>query len=117
MILPQIALGTASALQHAKSMTQTMTPNTARMRETLDASDGLIHAKPLSFALAEKMQRPQAQSEVKALCAEAQKTGASLQTLARAAHPDLSPDLFDPAATMGHAPDAARSFALRVQDI
>lgn len=117
MVLPQIALGTASALQLAKSMTQTMTPNPERMRETLNASGGLIHAEALSFALAAKMPRPQAQAEVKALCAQALEHGAPLATLARAAHPDLDADLFDPTAAMGHAPQAARAFAVRVRSI
>lgn len=115
MILPQIALGTTSGLQHAKAMVEGMSPNTARMGETLGANGGVIHAEALSFALAAQMPRAQALAEVKALCAQAAETGTSLRKLALQAHPDLPAALFDPACAMGHAPQAARNFARRVQ--
>lgn len=115
MVLPQIALGTASALQHAVTLSQTMGPNTARMTGNLNANLGLIHAEALSFALARSMPRPKAQSTSKALCREAQETGVELETLARAAYPDLPDDLFDGAASLGLAPQAAADFAARAK--
>ncbi|KIN73612.1 lyase family protein [Sulfitobacter guttiformis] len=115
MVLPQIALGTASALQHAKAVSGTMTPDTVRMRATLDSGLGLIHAEELSFALAQKMPRPQAQAETKTLCRQVQDTGAELETLARTAHPDLPPDLFDPARSLGLAPQEAQDFVARAK--
>lgn len=115
MILPQIALSTASALQHALALTETTTPCTDRMRAALDGGLGLIHAEALSFALAAQMPRPEAQAATKALCKAAQDTGTPLPDLARADHPDLPPDLFDPSAQMGDAPAAARAFADRAR--
>jgi 3-carboxy-cis,cis-muconate cycloisomerase len=115
MVLPQIALGAACALQHAKTLTAGMQPDPDRMAKTLDGTLGLIHAEALSFALAAKMQRPQAQAETKALCAEAQTRQTPLETLARAAHPDLAADLFDAAQGLGLAASDASTFVLRAK--
>lgn len=115
MVLPQIALGAACALQHAKSLATGMTPNTDRMAQTLGGGLGLIHAEALSFALAGKMHRPAAQAETKALCRTAQETATELEVLARTAHPDLPDGLFDAAQSLGLAPAEARAFATRAQ--
>jgi 3-carboxy-cis,cis-muconate cycloisomerase len=115
MVLPQIALGTASALQHAVALSQTMGPDATRMTGNLNANLGLIHAEALSFALARNMPRPEAQSASKALCREAQETGVELEMLARAAYPDLPADLFDVTAALGQAPQAALDFADRAK--
>jgi 3-carboxy-cis,cis-muconate cycloisomerase len=117
MVLPQIALSAASALQHAKSLTKSMSPDTVRMASTLNGGLGLIHAEALSFALAAKMHRPQAQALTKELCRAAQDKGVSLETLAREAHPDLPKDLFDPTQALGLAPQEARAFAARAQEL
>ena len=92
-----------------------MTPNTAKMVATLEGGLGLIHAEALSFALAAQMQRPQAQAVTKALCKQAQQEGGELRDIALAAYPDLPAELFDPAQSLGLAPDEARAFALRAK--
>ena len=115
MILPQIALGTACALQHAKTLSESMTPNTGKMADTLNAGLGLIHAEALSFALAAQMQRPQAQAMTKALCRQAQEEGRELEEIARAAYPDLPQGLFDAAQSLGLAPQEAQAFVARAK--
>ncbi|MEP1765443.1 MAG: lyase family protein [Sulfitobacter sp.] len=115
MVLPQIALGTASALQHGKKLTQGMAPDTGAMAETLANSQGLIHAEALSFALTSKMQRPKAQAEANALCAAAFAQNTALSVLAFAAHPDLPKDLFEVTPSLGLAPQEALAFARRAK--
>ena len=115
MILPQIALGAACGLQHAKALAQGMTPDTARMARNLEGGLGLIHAEALSFALASTLPRPQAQVETKALCRAAQETGTPLETVARAAHPGLPAALFHADQSLGLAPQEARAFAARAR--
>jgi 3-carboxy-cis,cis-muconate cycloisomerase len=85
------------------------------MRLNLEQGLGLIHAEALSFALAAKMPRTDAQAETKRLCALAVKTGRPLADIAQAAFPDLPTGLFDAAAQMGQAPVEARAFAERVR--
>ncbi len=115
MVLPQIALGTACALRHARALAAGMAPDAARMAQTLARSQGMLHAEALSFALAAKMHRPQAQAETKALCRAAQAAGAELEQIARAAHPDLPADLFDPVHALGQAPAEALAFVARAR--
>lgn len=115
MVLPQIALVTACALQHAKGLSGSMTPNTDKMTETLEGGLGLIHAEALSFALANTMQRPQAQSVTKSLCRQAQEESVELEHIARAAYPDLPSGLFDSAQSLGLAPHDARAFVARAK--
>jgi len=113
MILPQIALCTAAALEAAGALVASITPDTGRMAQNAGGL-GLIHAEALSFALDRDMARPEAQAATKALVAQAVSEGKSLAELARAAHPGLPEDLFDPRAQMGLAPADARAFAKRV---
>lgn len=115
MVVPQITLSCAASLQHARALAEGMKPDAARMARNLQSGLGLIHAEALSFALARRMPRPQAQQEVKALCRQAMESDTPLGTLARAAYPDLPGDLFDPAAQMGQAPAEARAFAARAR--
>jgi 3-carboxy-cis,cis-muconate cycloisomerase len=115
MILPQIALCTACALQHARILSDHLVPDEKQMARTLQQSQGLVHAEALSFALAQTMTRPKAQALTKELCKEARATGVPLETVARRAHPDLAPDLFDPTQSLGCAPQDARAFVARVQ--
>ncbi len=115
MILPQIALVSACALQHAKALSSSMKPNTDKMAETLEDGLGLIHAEALSFALADTMQRPQAQTVTKSLCRQAQEEGVELEDIARAAYPDLPTGLFDAAQSLGLAPLDARAFVARAK--
>lgn len=114
MMVPQMALSLAAALQHAKALSAGLAPHPVQMRGTLDGNLGLIHAETLSFALAEIMSRPDAQAACKALCLEARKSQTPLPKLALADYPDLDAAIFDPAASMGDAPAQALSFATRV---
>ena len=60
------------------------------------------------------MPRPEAQAIVKALCTE----DAPLQEAATARFPDLDlADIFDPAASLGTAPDEARAFAEKAAEV
>ena len=112
--LPQLVLGSASALRHAVALTGGMRPDIARMRANLDSGAGLIFAEALSFALAGAMPRPQAQATTKELCQKVMAEGSDLKTVAQAAFPDLDETVFDPERQLGTAPDDALAFAARV---
>jgi 3-carboxy-cis,cis-muconate cycloisomerase len=114
MVLPQIMLSGAAALEHAKTLSVQMTPQIVQMESALDGL-GLIHAEALSFALTEFMPRPDAQAATKQLCADAQETGNDLASLALAAYPAISPSTFQPRDQLGHAPDQARAFVSMVK--
>ncbi|MEX0311615.1 MAG: lyase family protein [Tateyamaria sp.] len=113
MVLPQMALCAASALEIANTVAEGLEPVADRMHAHLKGHDS-IHAEALSFALAKQMPRPDAQAETKALVAEAAVQHISLQEVARRKHPDLPAALFDPQAQLGTAPSEARAFAKRV---
>jgi 3-carboxy-cis,cis-muconate cycloisomerase len=111
LTLPQLVQSCAAALTHAQTLGTSMGPNATAMRANLDATDGMLLAEALSFALAGDMPRPDAQARVKTLCAEARETGQSLRDLALASYPDLPETLFDPAHNLGSAPQEASTFA------
>jgi 3-carboxy-cis,cis-muconate cycloisomerase len=79
--LPQMAVTTGAALNHAIAVVETLEVDATRMRANLDASNGLILAEAATFALAEHMPRPQAQALVKKACGEVAKPGQSLTKL------------------------------------
>lgn len=114
MVLPQIMLSGASSLEITKKLGAEMAPRPAHMKDALGGS-GLIHAEALSFALAESMPRPDAQTATKELCRTAIETGRDLASVALAAHPSIDPATFQPAKQMGHAPQIARDFAAAVK--
>jgi len=116
MVLPQIALCTASALETACAIAQSMTPNTARMAFNVEGL-GLVHAEALSFALAGQMSRPDAQARTKELVSEAHRSATPLAEVACAKYPDLSASLFQAETQMGNAPATARAFARRVDSL
>lgn len=115
LVLPQLCLGLAAALSHAKTLAAGVAPRPVQMHEALDGGLGLIHAEALSFALAEILPRPEAQRVTKALCLEAREKQVPLAKIARADYPDLPEDLFDPAAQMGRATADAKGFAARAK--
>jgi 3-carboxy-cis,cis-muconate cycloisomerase len=117
LVLPQIVLSTASALQLALTLAGDLEPDLARMAQGVTGGLGLMQAEALSFALAGKMPRPAAQAEVKRLCARALAESRSLPELARAAHPDLPAEAVDPLAQLGQAPQTARDFAARADNL
>ncbi|WP_375550228.1 adenylosuccinate lyase family protein [Rhodophyticola porphyridii] len=110
--LPAMVAGAAKALALAADLAETLTPDTARMASNIADPLELIHAEAYSFLLAERISRPEAQSAIKALCAEAQTCGAPLGDLLARDFPDL--DLAparDPRRALGHAPAEARAYA------
>lgn len=113
LTLPQMCLGLGRALAVAQDLAVSLSPDAARMRAAIDGGGGLIFAEALSFALARHMPRPQAQAEVKALCATARAEAQPLSALAAARWPEFDlASVFDPARQMGTAPDEARAFAV-----
>jgi 3-carboxy-cis,cis-muconate cycloisomerase len=115
MVVPQLALSLASALQHAKTLSAGLTPHPVQMHSALEGNLGLIHAEALSFALAQLMPRPQAQAKAKALCLDARDKRIPLPQLAMADYPDLPADLFEPTTGMGLAASEAHAFAARAK--
>lgn len=115
LAVPQLALSLASALQHGKALVSGLTPHPVQMHSALTSSMDLIHAEALSFALAETMPRPEAQSVTKRLCRDAQEKQIPLGDLARADYPDLPEGLFDPARQTGHATTEAEAFVARAR--
>ncbi|MBE9552594.1 MAG: 3-carboxy-cis,cis-muconate cycloisomerase, partial [Proteobacteria bacterium] len=81
LTLPQMAVATGAALNHAIAVIETLEVDTARMRANLDASNGLILAEAAAFALAEHMPRTEAQALVKEACGEVARTGRPLMEI------------------------------------
>ncbi|ETX30895.1 lyase family protein [Roseivivax isoporae] len=111
LTLPPLCLALAAALERGAEMAEALAPDAEAMADTLARSRGLLAAEALSFALAERMPRPEAQDAVKALAREVAAHGTDLGSAAHARWPDLDPALFDPARQLGAAPDEARAFA------
>ena len=110
MVLPQVALSCAAAINVATSIVEGWSPNVDAMAAKFGGLGG-AHAEALSFALAARMTRPEAQTATKALIADAIAQQKPLADVAYATYPDLPKDLFDPAAQLGAAPAQARTFA------
>lgn len=110
LTLPQLVMATGRALAAASDCLAAMSPVPERLAAVLDDGSGLIHAEALSFALARRMPRPEAQKAVKILAQEVRETGGSLLVLAAERWPDLG---FDPGESLGTAPAEARLFASR----
>lgn len=115
LTLPQLCLGLASQLHHMQNLAASIRPNTQIMAANLDATGGFLMAEALSFALTDRMPRPEAQQAVKTLCQQARETSAPLMDLARKTWPDLPEALFDPIAQIGTAPQDARRFADQIK--
>jgi 3-carboxy-cis,cis-muconate cycloisomerase len=109
LALPQLCILTGRALTLAQDLSQRLAPDPQAMARGLAADGNLIHAEALTFALTQRMPRPEAAEAVKALAAEVRATQGDLIALAQTRWPDLSltPDL-------GTAPDEARAFAAKV---
>jgi 3-carboxy-cis,cis-muconate cycloisomerase len=106
LTLPQMCISTGRALELAGDLATRVEPDPAAMARVLAADAGTIHAEALTFALAARMPRPEAEVAVKRLCAEALQTGTDLQALAARDWPDLSVPM-----AVGEAPAEARAFA------
>lgn len=70
--LPEIVSLTAGALHHLTEIVPRLEIDTAKMRENLEFTRGLIYAEAVSMALANKMGRSQAHEIVEAACRKAQ---------------------------------------------
>ncbi len=113
LTLPQMCMIAGRALALATEQAQTISPIPDRMLAAIDDGTGLIHAEALTFALTDRMSRPDAATAVKALCAEVQRGGGSLIDLAEARWPDAGLAVrLKPERQMGQAPAEARRFAL-----
>lgn len=108
--LPQLCILSAKALALATDLTGRIQPNPDAMQQGLDANHGVIFAEALTFALAARMPRPEAQARVKAMCAEAA-TGKQLLVVAGWYYPDIDWLQTLRAAMLGQAPAEARAFA------
>ncbi len=78
MILPRMAVNTATSLRHAVETVETLAVDSARMRRNLDASNGLLLAEAMSFALAAHMPRAEARTLVATACKAVAATGLPL---------------------------------------
>ena len=116
--LPQICMATAKALALALDLARELQPDAAAMEARLSAGNGLIYAEAISFKLAETMPRPEAQDQVKRLCAQALKQGCSLPQLVAQKYPDTDwSAIATPTAQLGDAPGQARAFATLVRQL
>ena len=112
--LPQLILLTGRALSVAEELAKTLKPNPAAMTAAIEATQGMVFAETLSFALAKDMPRAEAQAQVKTLVAEASRTNQNLKRAVEISHPDLNVDeVFDASLHLGTAPNDAHSFAQR----
>lgn len=110
--LGQLVILTARSVALATEVAEGLTPNPERMESHIKATNGMIFAEAVSFALTSKMSRPEAQVETKTLIARALKTGLTLQEVAIEAHPDLDhAQIFQPSEQLGTASEDARAFA------
>ncbi|TQV82284.1 3-carboxy-cis,cis-muconate cycloisomerase [Denitrobaculum tricleocarpae] len=76
--LPQMVVSTVVSLKHALYLIENLEVNAKRMRSNLEISNGLMLAEAATFALAEHLPRPEAQTLVKQCCHEAAASGLNL---------------------------------------
>jgi 3-carboxy-cis,cis-muconate cycloisomerase len=112
LTLPQLCLSTSRMLSLACECLTALRPDPAAMARPLTTGAGLIHAEALTFALAQSMPRPEAQTLVATLCQTALTTGTPLATLVAERFPTLP---WPPAAPTGAAPAEARAFAAQAR--
>jgi 3-carboxy-cis,cis-muconate cycloisomerase len=108
LALPQLVVAAGRVLDILGTLE--IAPDADILRAPVEATDGLIHAEAVSFALAQDMSRPDAQAKAKDLALEVRAKGGNLIEAA-----GLDPAAFTPEAQWGEAPDLARSFAAKVQ--
>lgn len=115
LTLPQLCISTGRMLGLALDLAGRLVPDPAAMARAIDDGTGLIHAEALSFALAGRMPRPEAQALVKALCREAEATGTNLAALAARDFPGTDWVGLLSQQSLGQAPAEARAFARAVR--
>jgi 3-carboxy-cis,cis-muconate cycloisomerase len=116
--LPQVCLACGRSLQLAISMVTGLRPVAERMHENLQGRNGLIHAEAISFRLAELMPRPDAQAQVKQLCADAVTQECDLLSLLARDYPQIDwQAVTAPPAQLGDAIAQARAFVAAVRKL
>lgn len=115
LALPQLCLGAMAALTIGNDLSAAISPNETALSAQITATNEMIHAEALSFALAKTMPRPEAQAAVKQLCQEAMATGSNLIALAQTQYPSINAAQFGSAHQMGTAPEQAHAFAARAK--
>ena len=116
--LPQICMASAKALSLALDLARELQPNADAMEAHLSSGNGLVYAEAISFKLAETMPRPEAQDQVKRLCAQALEQGCLLSQLVAQNYPDTDWSVIaTPAAQLGDAPQQAHAFVTRVRQL
>ncbi|WP_420862911.1 class-II fumarase/aspartase family protein [Algirhabdus cladophorae] len=112
MSLPQMCLGTGTALKQALDLITGLQPMPQAMRANLENGLGLIYAESLTFLLAKSMRRPEAQEAVKTLCQRSIAEAIPLAELAASTWPDLDlATAFQPHSTWGNSALDAKRFA------
>lgn len=112
--LPQLCVAAGGATRHAQALAGSLRPDPARMAANMAATGGMMMAEAATFALAERMPRPEAQAVVKKACADAAAKGVGLADALAEAAPESGVDwerALDPAAWLGEAPRIADRFA------
>ena len=113
--LPQICMACSQGLKIASKLVGEMRPDAAAMLANLQGRHGLVYAEAISFQLAQAMPRADAQSQVKALCAEALQQDVDLVELVARKFPDTDwSEICAPQKLLGEAARQARAFARRV---
>jgi 3-carboxy-cis,cis-muconate cycloisomerase len=111
LTLPQSCILTSRGLAIVADLVDRMDVDAEAMHESMEAGGGLIHAEALTFALARRMPRPEAQVVVKELCREVERTGIPLPALAAREWPDEDWNKRLSSDGLGQAPAEARAFA------
>ncbi len=114
MTLPQLCLTAGSALTISATMIAGLAPNTDAMTTQIAATDDMIMAEAITFALAHTMPRPDAAALVKDAVKTATAQGKGLLTVVAQDFPDLDMDQFAAHNQLGSAPNFANGFAARV---
>jgi len=115
LALPQLCMAMGRATTLARGLAETIHPNPDAMLHHIDPGSGLIWAEALSFALAARMPRPEAQAVLKRLCREATAATPLPALMARDFPGTDWAALCTPATQWGTAPAQARSFARQVR--
>ena len=109
--LPTVCMASARALALAITLVEGLQPDPDAMLANLCGGRQLVFAEAISFELARTMPRPQAQAEVKRLCADARRGAGSLVDLVERQYPDVDwRRVATPAAQLGDAPRQAARF-------
>lgn len=111
LTLPQLCISTSRALSLAIEIVEVLVPDPAALARPLTEGTGLIHAEALTFVLARRLPRTEAQAIVAKLCQAAQSTGTSLAQQAALRCPDIEWEAMVVATGLGSAPAEARAFA------